>query len=104
MCYFRRALVASFIMAANVFLWWVVLASGVTLHEFLGWVALLAFTASSLGGYWMLYDCFRYEKKCWRRFAWAAIPFFFVWHYFERVRRRSPCDWLPVRGLRDRAR
>lgn len=62
--------------AANVFLWWAVPTFRITLHECLGWVALLVAAAGPAGGSWMFYNCFRYEKKFWRRLPWAAIAYF----------------------------
>jgi hypothetical protein len=100
MCYIRRALIIGLIAAADIFMLWTVFASRVTLHQALGWVALFVFAAAPLGGYWTVYDCFRYEKHFWRRMVWVAIPYFFVWHYFERVQRRSTDVRNPVRSVR----
>ena len=100
MRHFRRAIVAGSIVAANAFLWWIVPAFRLTLYELRGWVALVLAAAGPIGAYWMLYDCFRYEKKFWRHFAWAIIPYFFIWHYFERVRRRGPSERAPIRSIR----
>lgn len=51
----------------------------------LAYVAL--FAISPIGAFWMLYMSIRREKNPFPFILLSAIPFTFVWYYFERVRQ-----------------
>ena len=44
---------------------------------------------SNLGGFWMLYQAVRYERKVGRYVLLAFVPFMFVWYSLVRVPLRK---------------
>lgn len=58
-----------------------------TSHPVLLPLILLAFTASGLGGWWMLFMILRHEKGMFPIIlAPLLIPNSFLWYYFERIK------------------
>ncbi|MGB6484919.1 MAG: hypothetical protein WBE86_15645 [Candidatus Acidiferrales bacterium] len=57
-------------------------------------LVIIAFTASGLGGWWMLFKIFRCEKHVFPVILVPLlIPNSFLWYYFERItprRREQP--------------
>lgn len=43
----------------------------------------------SVGGYWMLYDCWKHDKRFTDKMWLAFVPGGFLWYYFERFRPRG---------------
>jgi hypothetical protein len=44
---------------------------------------------ANIGGFWMIYQAVRYERRVWRYVLLAFIPFMFVWYSLVRVPRRK---------------
>jgi hypothetical protein len=63
------------------------------LHNFFFAVFLFAFLLThNLGGFWMLYQAIRYEKRVGRYVLLSFVPFMFVWYSLVRypLRRELP--------------
>lgn len=103
----RALLLGSIIAAVNGFvlwLWWATASAGgsMTIRSPLVIGLTIAVSVTQpLGALWMLYDCFRYEEKPWRRGILAIIPWFFAWHYFMRVRKRELAERTPIARRRN---
>lgn len=89
MRHLRRILLVAVIVLIDAFLLWVFYGAGPLHGAFLA-LAALPFFLGPIGGLWMVYDCIRYDNKPWPHVILAVIPFFFLWHLFERSARRSP--------------
>src|SRR5437773_557837 len=101
--YSRRILLASIVGIGNAFLLWLVLRAG-RLSVLPTTLAELTIGAAILGGYWMIYDSVRYERRSWPYAVCSLIiPYSFVWYYFERVRKRSSAQRVPVASRTDGA-
>jgi hypothetical protein len=48
----------------------------------------LSFTAN-IGGFWMIYQAIRYEKRVGKYVVLAFVPFMFVWYSLVRVPLRK---------------
>src|SRR5690348_5791990 len=96
----KRISIACLILLLNGFVLWVFFAAG-PLNGVPMIVAVLPFFVGPLGTLWMLYDCLRYERKPWPYAILAFVPYVFVWHYFERVRKRGPAERTPIAHRRN---
>ncbi|HET7213469.1 MAG TPA: hypothetical protein VFL79_07775 [Terriglobia bacterium] len=107
MRYLGTVLLLSFIALVNGFVLWVWIATflaGGTMamnNTLLSAMMFVIFGIQPFGAAWMLYDCFRYEKKPWRHAILAVIPWFFAWHYFMRMRMREPAERTPIAHRRN---
>jgi hypothetical protein len=52
-------------------------------------VALVYFFVICAGPYWMIYDCWRRERKITRKMWLFFVPGGFLWYYFEVFRPRK---------------
>lgn len=84
-------------------IWWILVFIAITLLA--GWVVIYSnwnlqdnpvasriaigyFFFVCAGGYWMLYDCWRHDRKFTRKMWLSFVPGGFLWYYFERFRPR----------------
>lgn len=65
-------------------------------HPLLTALVAAIFGVPAIATYWMIYDAVRYEKRPWPYIVLAFVPYLFIWHYFERVRKRGPLERRPV--------
>jgi len=91
----KRVSTVCFILLMNGFVFWVFFAAG-PLHGIALILAVVPFFIGPTGALWMFYDCFRYERNPWPYAILAVVPYLFVWHYFERVRKRSHAERMPI--------
>ena len=101
MKYLRRTVIMALIVAIDVFAVWVNFQKGPAQSAVLSGFIIVVFTLQPFGALWMLYDCFRYERKPWPYAILAFVPYVFVWHYFERVRKRGPAERTAVARRRN---
>ena len=47
------------------------------------------FVLLSVGGCWMLYDCWKHDKRFTDKMWLSFVPGGFLWYYFERFRPRQ---------------
>lgn len=47
-----------------------------------------------IGGWWVIYQCVRYERRPWRYVAIVLVPAGFFWYFFERYSIRERRLWL----------
>jgi hypothetical protein len=83
----KAFLILLVIGCADAFLLWTVTMAG-KMGPLFGLATGLVFLFAPLGAIWMLYDTARYERSAWPYILWVVIPYFFVWHYFRRYRKR----------------
>jgi|SRR5277367_2441717 len=51
--------------------------------------------ASNIGGFWMLHQAIRYEKKPLPYVVLAFVPFYFCWYFLARYRHRNSSQ-IPI--------
>jgi hypothetical protein len=59
-------------------------------------LAFAVFGVPGVAMWWMIYDAIRYERRPWPYVLLSFVPYWFVWHYFQRVRKRGRAERQPV--------
>ena len=85
----RTALWVAFFISVTVFASWVVLGQWQPKNYVVIYAIAALFAASSFGALWVWYRAVRYEAHPIKFVLLALIPYFFLWYYFERVRREK---------------
>jgi O-antigen ligase len=70
-------------------MFWRITVGGKIQNPVLDGATILAFLIAPFGGMWMFYDTARNESKTWPYIILVVIPYFFLWHYLVRVRKRG---------------
>jgi hypothetical protein len=96
MASFRRIGPLALVVLANVIMGLVFFLPPLGDHWILITLVLVVFAVPAIGWYWNVYDAMRYEKRPWPHVLLSLIPYWFVWHYFERVRKRSVAERQPA--------
>lgn len=61
-------------------------------YSFVLLILLILTVAGNIGGFWMLYQAIRYEKRVARYTLLSFVPFMFIWYLLVRypLRRELP--------------
>src|SRR5262249_34016722 len=89
----RLMLWIALMLAATAVATWIVVGPWEPENGFELFVVVIFFMSIPLGGLWMMYQAFRYERDFLSYFLLANVPLGFLWYYVERVRpakRRRP--------------
>lgn len=92
----KRVLIICFVLLMNGFILWFFFAAGPLVDRIPAILGAPPFFIGPLGTIWMLYDSFRYERKPWPYAIVAFVPYVFIWHYFEHVRKRGPAEKMAI--------
>lgn len=81
----------SVFIVISAFALWIVLYSSLNLQDnpVASRIAFGYFLFLSVGPYWMVYDCWHYDKRFTRKMWLFFVPGGFLWYYFERFRPRQ---------------
>ena len=92
----RRVLWILFLVACTALAFWLVVGPWFARNPLALFLVMLFFMVPPIGSLWMLYQSIRYEKNCLPFVILALVPYAFVWYYFERYRKRSRTEGIPV--------